>query len=120
MVGGIVFLRTAQFDTVKSFYVDRVGMSVWVEQPDITILRHGNLLVGFHRQPTADLDGVVTFFYDSREEVDAMYAKLRDIATTEPKENKKYRIYNFFGVDPEGRTVEFQHFLHPIPRVSAN
>jgi len=120
MAGGIVFLRTAQFDAVKSFYVDRIGMTVWVEQPDITILRHGNLLVGFHRQPTADLDGVVTFFYDSREEVDAMHAKLRDIATTEPKENPRYRIYNFFGVDPEGRKVEFQHFLHPVPEISAD
>jgi len=115
MAGGIVFLRTAQFDAVKSFYLDWVGMTVWLEQPDITILRHGNLLVGFHRQPTADIDALLTFFYDSRDEVDAMYAKLSDVATTELKENTKYRIYNFFGVDPEGRKVEFQHFLYPIP-----
>jgi hypothetical protein len=120
MAGGIVFLGTAQFDAVKAFYVDRVGMTVWVEQPDITILRHGNLLVGFHRQPTPNLDALLTFFYDSRAEVDVMYAKLRDIATTEPKENSKYRIYNFFGVDPEGRKVEFQHFLHPIPPISGS
>ena len=118
MAGGIVFLRSAQFDAVKSFYVNRIGMTVWLEQPDITILRHGNLLVGFHRHPTADLAEVLTFFYDSRADVDAMYAKLRDITTTEPKENPKYRIYNFFGVDPEGRKVEFQHFLHPVPRIS--
>jgi len=117
MAGGIVFLRTAQFDTVKSFYVARVGMIVWLEQPDITILRHGNLLVGFHRQGESDLDALLTFFYDTREEVDAMYAKLTDIATTEPKENTKYRIYNFFGADPEGRKIEFQCFLHPIPAV---
>ena len=117
MAGGIVFLRTAQFDAVRSFYVERIGMKVWLEQPDISILRHGNLLVGLHRQPTADLDALLTFFYDSREEVDAMYGKLKDIATTEPKENTKYRIYNFFGVDPEGRKVEFQHFLHPLPPI---
>jgi len=115
MPGGIVFLRTAQFDTVKSFYLERVGMSIWLEQPDITILRHGNLLVGFHQQPTADIDSLLTFFYDSREEVDAMYAKLKDIATTQPRENEKYQIYNFFGRDPEGRKIEFQQFLHPIP-----
>ncbi len=117
MLGGIVFLRTAQFETVKSFYLRRVGMAVWLEQPDISILRHGNLLVGFHRKPTSDLDALLTFFYDSREEVDAMYARLKDIATTRPKENPTYRIYNFFGVDPEGRKVEFQHFLHPIPEI---
>ena len=118
MAGGIVFLRTAQFDAVKSFYLGRVGMTAWLEQPDISILRHGNLLVGFHRQPTADLDALLTFFYDTREEVDAMYARLRDCAATEPKENAKYRIYNFFGKDPEGRRMEFQCFLHPLPPIA--
>ena len=118
MAGGIVFLRTAQFEAVKSFYVARVGMTVWLEQPDISILRHGNLLVGFHSQPTADIDALLTFFCDSREEVDAMYAKLSDIATTEPMENTKYGIYNFFGVDPEGRKIEFQRFLHPVPETT--
>jgi len=44
--------------------------------------------------------------------------QLKDIATTEPKENTKYRIYNSFGVDPEGRKVEFQHFLHRVPEIS--
>ncbi len=117
MAGGIVFLRTAQFEAVKSFYLDRVGMTVWLEQQDITILRHGNLLVGFHKQDTSDLDALLTFFYDTREEVDAMYAKLSDIATTEPKENTKYRIYNFFGKDPEGRNIEFQCFLHQVPEI---
>jgi len=46
-----------------------------------------------------------------------MYGKLRDIATTEPRENTKHRIYDFFGVDPEGRKMEFQHFLHPTPEI---
>ena len=119
MLGGIVFLRTAQFDAVRSFYLARVGMTVWLEQPDIAILRHGNLLVGFHRQSSPDLDGLLTFFYDTKEKVDAMYAQLKDIATTQPKENSTYRIYNFFGVDPEGRKVEFQHFLHPVPEITS-
>ncbi len=114
MAGGIVFLRTAQFEAVRSFYLGCVGMTVWLEQPDISILQHGNLLVGFQRQSTADTDALITFVYDTREEVDAMYAKLKDSATTSPKENAKYRIYNFFGVDPEGRKVEFQCFLHPV------
>ena len=118
MRGGIVFLRTEQFEAVKSFYLDRIGMTVWLEQPDIAILRHGNLLVGFHRQSKADIGALLTFFYDSRDEVDAMYAKLTDIATTGPRENPKYRIYNFFGVDPEGRKVEFQCFLHTIPPIT--
>ena len=97
--------------------MDRVGMTVWLEQPDICILQHGNFLVGFHDQAEADLSGVLTFFYDTREEVDAMYAKLADIATTDLKENTKYQIYNFYAKDPEGRTTEFQAFLHDLPSV---
>jgi len=118
MNGGIVFLKTAQFEAVMSFYLDRVGMTVWLEQPEISILRHGNLLVGFQQGSPADVDALLTFFYDHREDVDAMYARLRDIATGEPRENTRYQIYNFFGVDPEGRKVEFQHFLHPVPAIA--
>ena len=102
---------------MREFYLDRVGMTVWLEQPDIAILRHGNMLIGFHRQPEPDLDGLVTFFYDRREEVDAMYERMRDIAAGEPKENPKYRIYHFYAQDPEGRSIEFQQFLHPVPDV---
>ena len=118
MAGGIVFVRTAQFDAVKAFYLERIGMTVWLEQPDISILRFGNMLVGLHKQPTADIDSLLTFFYDSREDIDAMYTKLKDIATTEPRENVTYRIYNFFGKDPEGRNIEFQCFLHPLPSIT--
>ena len=118
MTGGIVFLRTAQLETLKPFYLGRVGMTIWVEQPDITILRFGNLLVGFHQQPAADTDVVLTFFYDTREQVDKKHAEFSDVATTEPMENAKYRIYNFFAKDPEGRTIEFQTFLHPLPDIT--
>ena len=114
-MGGIVFLRTAQFEVVKTFYLERVGMAVWLEQPDICILQHGSFLVGLHDQSEVDLSGVLTFVYDTREEVDAMYAKLSDIATTQLKENTKYKIYNFYAKDPEGRTIECQCFLHPLP-----
>ena len=28
--------------------------------------------------------------------------------------NEQYQIYQFFAEDPEGRTLEFQAFLHPV------
>jgi len=117
MSGGIVFVRTTQLDAVRAFYLERVGMTIWLEQPGISILRHGNLLVGFHNQPVADTDALLTFFYDNRADVDAKYVKLQDVATAEPRENTKYRIYNFFGVDPDGRKIEFQCFLHEVPPI---
>ena len=49
-MAGIVFLRTREFERVVAFYRERVGMTVWLEQPGIAILRHGNLLLGFNPQ----------------------------------------------------------------------
>jgi hypothetical protein len=46
-----------------------------------------------------------------------MYDQLKQISTSEPAVNEKYQIYNFFTKDPEGRTLEFQAFLHPIEPV---
>lgn len=112
-MSGIVFLQTREFEPVVTFYRERVGMTIWLEQPDIAILRHDNLLLGFCRGETADTQGVFTFFFSSRAEVDAMYVRLADVALGPPKENPKYRIYHFYGKDPEGRSVEFQQFLHP-------
>jgi catechol 2,3-dioxygenase-like lactoylglutathione lyase family enzyme len=113
-MAGIVFLKTKEFDRSVRFYRDEVGMKPWLEQPGICILRHGNLLLGFHAQPEADTQGMFTFFYRTRAEVDEMYRRLKGCATTEPKENQRYRIYHFFGKDPEGRNIECQAFLHDV------
>jgi len=113
-MAGIVFLKTREFESVVAFYLERVGMTVWLEQPGIAILRHGNLLLGFNRQEAADTDGVFTFFYESQAAVDAMYEQLADIALGPPRENPRYRIYHFYARDPEGRSIEFQQFLDPV------
>jgi len=113
-VSGIVFLRTREFERVVAFYRERVGMTVWLEQPGIAILRHGNLLLGFHWQDDADTQGVFSFVYETAIEVDSMYQRLADVALGPPKENPRYRIYHFYAKDPEGRRIEFQQFLHPV------
>jgi hypothetical protein len=113
-VAGIVFLRTRDLGQVVAFFRERVGMTMWLEQPGIAILRHGNLLLGFNRQDEPDTQGVFTFFYETRAEVDDMHERLADVALGPPRENAKYRIYHFYARDPEGRSVEFQQFLHPV------
>jgi nitroreductase len=113
-MSGILFFKTTSLDTIVPFYTGRIGMKVWLRQPDVVILKHGNLLLGMHEQPEADLEGLITFFYGSSAEVDAMHGSLREVATTEPKRNEKYGIYHFFARDPEGRALEFQSFEHPI------
>lgn len=122
MLGGLVFLKTADRASLVDFYIGRLGMSTWLEQPNITVLNHGNMILGFHQiqsEDEPDLQGMYTFVYPSREQVDQMYAKLQDIADGEPRHNERYRIYQFFAKDPEGRNLEFQAFLHPLSEVSS-
>lgn len=113
-MSGIVFFRTTQLMSIVDFYVNEIGMRIWLEQEDCTILSHGNLLLGFCQRDTADLEGMITFFYPDPSDVDEMYDLLGDIATDEPSTNEKYQIYQFFAEDPDGRVLEFQAFLHEI------
>ncbi|TFG15542.1 VOC family protein [Candidatus Thorarchaeota archaeon] len=111
---GIFFFKTKMLENLTKFYTERVGMDIWLEQPDCTILRKDNLLLGFCQRNQYETDGMLTFFFETTEEVDAVYSQLVDIALTQPKENRKYNIYQFFAEDPEGRALEFQAFLHDI------
>ena len=124
MLGGLVFLKTNNREALADFYMNRIGMSIWLEQPNITILSHGNMILGFHQIPddaqdTADLHGMYTFVYPSIEKVDKMHHRLRDIADGSPRYNERYKIYQFFARDPEGRKLEFQAFLHALTEVSS-
>jgi hypothetical protein len=113
-LAGIVFFRTTMLQEIVEFYVSDIGMHVWLEQDDCIILSHGNLLLGFCHRETSEVDGMITFFYPEKEDVNAMYGMLSQIATSQPALNEKYQIYQFFAQDPEGRALEFQAFLHPI------
>jgi len=131
-MAGIVFYQTDDLDEVTEFYRNRVGMGVWLDQSTCRILRHGNMLLGFcsrsagpsrdgasdspglNRSGCADTNGVITFFFPRRDEVDRAYRELTDVAISEPKHNDKIGIYHFYAKDPEGRDLEFQCFEHPI------
>lgn len=111
-MAGIVFFATESHDVVVEFYVETFGATRWLEQPDCTILQYDNQLLGFCERDTAETEGTITFVVDDRARVDALYERLAEVARGEPVENKRYRIYQFFAEDPEGRTVEVQTFLH--------
>ncbi|WP_312909020.1 VOC family protein [Natronosalvus caseinilyticus] len=111
-MAGIVFFGTESLESIVDFYVEELGAERWLEQPDCTILSSDNLLIGFCARENADTDGTITFVFDTASEVDAMYEHLADRARGEPVENDRYRIYQFFAEDPEGRTLEFQTFRH--------
>ncbi len=111
-MGGIVFFKTAMFEVLRDFYLNTVGCTVWLEQPNICIVRHGNQIIGICGSDRADSDMLLTFFYTSREEVDQIASKLEPINT--PQYNPSYDIYHFYCYDPEGRKIEFQTFEHPV------
>jgi hypothetical protein len=131
-MAGIVFYQTDSLDDVASFYRDRVGMGLWLDQGVCRILRHGNMLLGFcsrteretgsgasdsaglNRNGCADTTGVITFFFPRTDDVDRAYRELADVAVSEPRHNERIGIYHFYAKDPEGRDIEFQCFEHPI------
>ncbi|MCP5108097.1 MAG: VOC family protein [bacterium] len=107
---GLVFFKTQKLEALKDFYINEVGASMWMDQKSCVILRYGNFLFGFCQRDEADLDALITFFYEKKEDVDSAYKKFKDIATAPPRMNPNYPIYNFFAKDPEGRNIEFQYF----------
>lgn len=117
-MAGIQFHRTNNLNAVTDFYRDVIGMEVWLEQEDCTVLKHENFLLGFCEREEKDTSGIITFFYGEKSQVDDMYHRLGNRAAAKPAENKKYKIYQFFARDPEDRLVEFQCFLHSLDAYS--
>jgi len=113
-MSGILFFRTQNLAAISEFYRSTIGCSLWLDQEHCTILQHGNMLFGFCQGKPADTQGIITFFYSHRAEVDELYNRLQERAKAEPQENTTFNIYQFFATDPEGRTIEFQCFLHAL------
>jgi nitroreductase len=113
-MSGILFTSTQDLNQIRKFYQAKIGMTLWLDQGDCVILKHGNFLVGFCKGEEKSLGGVITFFYETKDEVDAIYQKLESDADGSPQVNEKFKIYHFYAQDPEGRRLEFQCFLHPL------
>lgn len=109
---GIVFFGSDDYESIASFYIEEVGARVWLEQPSCTILRYDTLLFGFCESDETETDGVLTFVTESRAGVDEFYERFAQRARGEPSVNETFDIYQFFADDPDGRTMEFQTFLH--------
>lgn len=127
MRGGLTFLKTRNREELVEWYRSKIEMTVWLEQPNITIMAFGNLLIGWHQlvetddSSEPDLTGMYTFVYPTKTEVDRMYYDVFQSTTADapPRVNLRYQIYQFFAKDPEGRNLEFQAFLHPLSVVTS-
>jgi nitroreductase len=114
-MSGILFFRTQNLQKMREFYQSIIGCSLWLDQRHCVILQHGNLLLGFCEGDAPDIQGIITFFFPHTAAVDTCYDRLKENAQTEPQKNATFNIYHFFARDPEGRSIEFQCFLHPLP-----
>ena len=112
-MGQIIFYKTKNLPLISSFYQEQLNFKMWVDQETCHILKGNNLLLGFCQSDIIEKETMITFFYKTKKEVDDIYQNLFPTCPP-PKENERYNIYQFFAEDPEGRTLEFQHFLHPI------
>lgn len=113
-MSGIVFFKTLHLDDITTYYCNTLNCTLWLDQGDCKIIRHGNLMIGFHTGDRVDRDALITFFYDEKSDVDRMYERMKPTAESSPVTNEKYRIYQFFARDPEGRRLEFQYFSHQV------
>lgn len=113
-MSGLIFFGTENLDKISRFYTEDIGMTLWLDQGACRIFQHGNFLLGFCQREEIETEGIITFFYNSRKEVDELYYKLKLSHKSEVRYNPQYDIYHFFSRDPEGRIIEFQHFENRI------
>ncbi len=114
IMAGIVFFKTAKYIEIKDFYGGFLGLEIWLDQGGCIIYRSGNQLLGFCDGEFSEIAGTITLFYSTRTEVDECYTRWAGIAKGAPLYNERYRIYHFWAQDPEGRSLEFQSFAHPL------
>jgi hypothetical protein len=107
-----VFFGSADYKETAAFYVEAVGADVWLEQSACTVCRYDNMLFGFCDAEETEIGGVLTFVTEDRAGVDEFYERFADRAEAEPSVTEAFDIYNFFATDLDGRTMEFQTFLH--------
>jgi len=114
-MAGLVFMKTLALEKTVKFYTKEIGAQIWINQEDCIILKHDNFLFGFcQREGSLNSGWLITFFYQTKEEVDSIYKKIKEFAKSEPIVNPQYNIYHFFAEDPENRNLEFQAFLGKI------
>lgn len=90
-----------------------LGLTLYMKQPNCIILDSKEGQIGFleskdHQPPVYSC---ISFTKDTKEEIDELYNKYKDIALAPPKNHHTAPVYSFFMKDPNGLKVEFQTFI---------
>lgn len=113
--GNIAFFGTDDLEKTDDFYSQLLGFKLYKDQGKCKIYKvPGGGMIGFCSHMdivTAEKSPIITLL---TEEVDQVYDKLTKAGVElegRPVKNEKFEIYQFFGKDPNGYTIEVQKFL---------
>ncbi|MBY9019646.1 MAG: VOC family protein [Candidatus Lokiarchaeota archaeon] len=111
----ITFLGTKDLKKTSNFYQNILGLTIYKDQKICLIFNINNQSkIGFCEHIPVIHDEkspIITLITD---EVDDIFNELVNHGlkiAEKPKLNKKFNIYHFFFKDPNGYTIEIQHFL---------
>ncbi len=113
----VTFLYVKDLEKSAGFYAEVIGLEQVLDQGGCRIFRvAGEAFLGICRdEKRAVVPEGVTFTFVTPD-VDQWHARLVAAGAaivTPPRENVRFKIYNFFARDPEGYLIEFQRFLDP-------
>lgn len=108
----IHFYTCKNLKETEEFWI-KMGLSIYMRQPGITILDSKEGMIGFVEKAhhTAPEYSCISFVKQSKEEIDKIYESLKEEALNPPAIHPTAPVYSFFLKDPNGYTVEFQVFI---------
>lgn len=105
----IHFYKVDDLQKAQDFYQNILGWTLYKDQGLCHIYDINHLgKIGFctHHPKQKNESTCITFVYDTKKEVDAMYGKLKDVVSCEePHVNEQFQIYQFFAKDPNNLTL---------------
>ena len=109
---GITFFRVADIERAHTFYEQGLGLELVLDQGGCRIYRltDTSYLGVCEREEHPPSNVITTIVTD---DVDGWYRRFVGAGGDvdgEPRDNDDYRIYHFFGTDPDGYVLEVQRF----------
>lgn len=112
----ICFFKVGNLELVRRFYEDILHLKLYKDQTDCLIYEtEDSHKLGFcmHFPVEIHCESMITFVYDTKDEVDEMYHMMKEHLLTpfHHGTHERFNIYHFFVNDFNGLKVEFQVFL---------
>lgn len=110
----VTFLLVSDLEESTTFYRDRLGLDVVLDQGDCRILRVTDTAFVGICERAGDRDTGTILLTLVTEDVDGSHQTLTEAGVPcekEPQLNPTYNVYHAFYRDPDGYLVEVQRFL---------